>query len=150
MAGIKTLSAYGLSILKEHEGFRSHVYLDSAGYPTIGFGHKLLPGEAFPNGVTVAQAEQLLFQDTMKAQTAVRDNVTVALTQPQFDALTSLVYNIGVNAFKNSTLLRLLNQGYYAAAAEQFLVWKFAGGQPILLGRRQKEKALFETPERFA
>lgn len=150
MSAVRTLSAYGLSILKEHEGFRAHVYLDSAGYPTIGFGHKLLPGEAFPNGVTPAQAEQLLFQDTEKAQRAVRDNVKVPLTQNQFDALVSLVYNIGVNAFKNSTLLRLLNQGFYAAAAEQFLVWKFAGGQPILLGRRQKEKALFETPERFA
>ena len=150
MAGIKTLSSNGLSILKDHEGFRAHVYLDSAGYPTIGFGHKLLPGEAFPNGVTPAQAEQLLFQDTEKAQKAVRENVKVSLTQPQFDALVSLVYNIGVNAFKNSTLLRLLNQGFYAAASAQFLVWKFAGGQPILLKRREKEKALFDTPERVA
>ena len=147
---LNKLSARGLSLLKEHEGFRPQVYKDSAGYDTIGFGHKLLPGESFPNGVTVSQAEQILFQDTMKAQKAIQDNVSVKLSGPQFDALTSLVYNIGAAAFAKSTLLKLLNQGFYAAAAEQFLQWKYAGGKPILLSRRIKEKALFETPQGVA
>lgn len=143
------LSSRGLALLKEHENFRANVYRDSAGHPTIGFGHKLLPGETFPNGVTLQQAEQLLSADTSIAQKKIRSAVKVPLSQSQFDALTSLVFNIGTGAFENSTLLKLLNQGYYAAASEQFLAWKFAGGKPILLSRREKEKALFDTPERF-
>lgn len=145
MAGLQNLSAAGLALLKAHEGFRAQVYQDSAGHPTIGFGHKLLPGENFPQGVALDEAERLLKRDTEKAQTAIRSLVKVALTQSQFDALASLVYNIGVSAFAGSTLLKLLNQGFYAAAAEQFLQWKYAGGKPILLSRRIREKALFEN-----
>jgi len=146
VTAVRNISARGLALLKEHEGFRAHVYRDSAGHPTIGYGHKLLPGESFPNGITQEQALQLLAKDTEIARRAIQTNVKVPLTQNQFDALTSLVFNIGTGAFVRSTLLKLLNQGFYQAASEQFLAWKFAGGVPILLGRRQKEKALFDTP----
>lgn len=150
VSAFRSLSAQGLALLKQHEGLRLYVYKDSAGFPTIGYGHKLLPGESFPNGISPEQAEAMLARDTTWAQNAVRDNVKVPITQNQFDALVSLVFNIGSNAFKNSTLLKLLNQGFYAAASEQILAWRFAGGKPILLSRRQKEKTLFDTPERVA
>ena len=143
---IQQLSANGLSLLKQFEGFRQYVYSDAAGHPTIGYGHKILPGEVFTNGITEPQAQTLLLADTAKAQASVRNLVKVPLTPHQFDALVSLVYNIGHGAFLNSTLLRLLNQSFYNAAAQQFLQWKFAGGKPILLSRRVKEKTLFETP----
>lgn len=66
------------------------------------------------------------------------------LIQYQFDALVSLAFNIGEGAFRRSTLLKLLNRGDYKGASEQFLVWKNAGGRPILLNRRKREKALFD------
>ena len=67
------------------------------------------------------------------------------LTQNQFDALVSLTYNIGANAFTNSTLLKKLNTGDYKAAAHQFEVWINAGGQRMqgLVNRRAIEKLLF-------
>lgn len=71
--------------------------------------------------------------------------VIVPLNQNQFDALVSFEYNIGYNAFKTSTLLKLLNQKKYKEAAEQFLVWNKGGGKILagLVRRREKEKALF-------
>jgi lysozyme len=69
----------------------------------------------------------------------------------QYDALVSFVYNVGVGAFERSTLLRLINQGKYAAASEQFLRWNKitvngnVSEDPGLSNRRSSEKALFET-----
>lgn len=144
----RSLSQRGIDFIKRHEGLRLEKYADPVGLLTIGYGHLIKPGENFPNRLTPAEAEALLRSDTEKAQSAVRVGVKVPLTQNEFDALVSLVFNIGTGAFQNSTLLRLLNQGFKAAASEQFLVWRFAGGKPILLKRREQEKALFDTPER--
>ena len=143
---IMKLSDNGLSLLERREGVRLKPYLDAAGKPTIGYGHLILPGENFSAGISEAQARELLRVDTEKAQKAVRDAVSHPLNQNQFDALVSLAFNIGANAFRGSTLVKLLNQGYVAAAAEQILAWKYAGGKPVLLARRQAEKAQFETP----
>ncbi|RPI74763.1 MAG: lysozyme, partial [Desulfobacteraceae bacterium] len=67
------------------------------------------------------------------------------LSQNQFDSLVSLVYNIGAGAFERSTLLRLLNQGDYTGAANQFCLWNKAGGKilPGLIKRRCEETLLF-------
>ncbi|MRU22705.1 lysozyme, partial [Xylella fastidiosa subsp. multiplex] len=75
---------------------------------------------------------------------AVRRYVRVPLKQQQFDALVSLSFNIGVGAFHRSTLLRKLNAGDVAGAAEQFHVWKWAGDsiQQGLIIRRAAERAL--------
>lgn len=132
------------------EKFRPSVYLDQAGKPTIGYGHLIQPGESFPNGITKEEAEQLLAKDVRTAEQAIRDKVTVPLTQNQFDALTSLVYNIGAGNFQNSTLLQLLNQGDYESAADQFLVWDKIRDQygklvvsEGLLNRRDDEYDIF-------
>jgi lysozyme len=78
-------------------------------------------------------------------QTAVNDAVNIPLSQNQFDALVSLAYNIGTNAFKTSTLVKYLNALDYKAAADQFLVWNKAGGSVLkgLVRRREAERALF-------
>lgn len=75
----------------------------------------------------------------------VNSQVGVTLNQNQFDALVSLCYNIGKTAFKNSTLLRLLNQGDYTGAAAEFDKWVYAGGvvNSTLVTRRRKERSLF-------
>ena len=71
--------------------------------------------------------------------------VKVPLTQTYFDALASLIFNIGVNAFKRSTLLKLLNVGKYIQAADEFLKWRKAGGKVVkgLEKRREAERRLF-------
>ena len=73
--------------------------------------------------------------------------VKVDLTQNEFDALVSLIYNIGSGNFKSSTLLRILNQKKYDAAANQFLRWNKAGGRVLagLTKRREHERELFLT-----
>jgi len=83
--------------------------------------------------------------DLKKFETAVNNAVTVPLSQNQFDALVSLAYNIGTNAFSKSTLVKKLNANDNRAAADQFDVWVNAGGKRMqgLVNRRAKEKALF-------
>lgn len=139
------LSNAGLNLIKQSEGFRATTYLDSAGRPTIGYGHKLRPGGSFPNGVTRAQAEQLLIADVATACGAVEQLVHVPLTQGQYDALVDFCFNLGRGRLASSTLLRDLNAGDYHAARHQLLLWDHAGGQamPALQSRRQAEFTLW-------
>jgi lysozyme len=83
--------------------------------------------------------------DLKKFEAAVNNAVTVPLNQNQFDALVSLAYNIGTNAFSKSTLVKKLNANDIRGAADQFDVWVNAGGKRMqgLVNRRAKEKALF-------
>lgn len=141
------ISLAGLSLIKRVEGFSSTVYSDSVGYPTIGYGHKLTAVERAQglSYVTEAQAAQLLAGDVADAEIAVNRLVKVALSQNQFDALVSFVYNVGAGAFSRSTMLRRLNAGDYAGAAAQFSVWVYAGGQRVagLVNRRTAEAKFF-------
>lgn len=121
------MSEAGLNLLKLSEGFRNHVYLDVAGIPTIGYGHRLVHPECFPNGIDLAQAEKILAGDLREAEQAVCRLVTTALTQGQFDALVDFCFNLGSGRLAGSTLLRDLNSGQYEAAREQLLKWDHAG-----------------------
>jgi lysozyme len=121
------MSAAGLDLLKRAEGFRSHVYLDVAGIPTIGYGHRLVHPECFPNGISQGQAENILAADLRDAEQAVCRVVTSALTQGQFDALVDFCFNLGAGRLAGSTLLRDLNAGYYDSAREQLLRWDHTG-----------------------
>jgi GH24 family phage-related lysozyme (muramidase) len=87
-------------------------------------------------------------EDLKVFESAVRRLVTVPLNQNQFDALVSFVFNVGEGAFKDSTLLRLLNSGNYKAASAQFGKWVYAGKQvlPGLVARRESEYQLFVKP----
>ena len=140
----------GFNIIKEAEGLRLKPYQDVAGFWTIGYGHKIIEGDPFyPEGdikqITNAQAFGLLASDVGKAERAVNNLVKVPLTQNQFDALVSFVFNLGTGNFKKSTLLKKLNESDYEGAAEQLPRWRFAGGREWegLINRRNKEKALF-------
>lgn len=132
-------------IIQKHEGYRDRVYLDSAGLPTIGYGHLLTKGESYPQGITSMQALALLDRDMRTAVAAVDKGVTVPATDNQRAALISLAFNIGAGAFARSTLLRRLNAGDVAGAADQFAAWNKAGGRVIqgLVNRRAAEKQLF-------
>ncbi len=139
------LGAAGLDLLKQSEGFRSDSYLDIAGVPTIGYGHRILPGESFPHGVQREQAEAILARDILEAEDHLRRLVKVPLTQGQFDALVDFIFNLGAGRFAASTLLREINSGKYQAAGEQLLRWDRAGAHEIaaLKARREAEFRLW-------
>ena len=139
------LSPAGLSLLKKSEGFRDRVYADVAGFPTIGFGHRLNPGEAYPIGINLSQGEALLSQDVAIAEAAIVRLVRVTLTQGQFDALVDFVFNLGAGRLASSTLLRYLNMEKYDAAAWELLAWDHAGSREIacLKARREAEFQLW-------
>jgi lysozyme len=136
-------SPQGLSLTKQFEGLRLTAYQDVAGIWTIGFGHT---GDVHPGQtITEAQADTLLLSDMAVAIAEVNRLVEVPLTQGQFDALCDFTFNEGVEHITKSTLLRLLNEGDYTAAAQQFSVWVYAGDkvQPGLVRRRAVEQAMF-------
>jgi lysozyme len=139
------LSSAGLNLLKKSEGFRDHIYADVAGFLTIGFGHRLTPGEAYPNGINLSQAETILSRDITIAEAAVERLVKVALTQGQFDALVDFVFNLGAGRLASSTLLRYLNSGKHDAAAWELLAWDHAGSHEVasLKARREAEFQLW-------
>ena len=139
------LSEAGLELLKSSEGFRAHVYRDVAGLPTIGFGHRLLHPESFPNGNDEAQGEEILRSDIREAEQAVKRLVKVELSQGQFDALVDFVFNLGSGRLSSSTLLKILNGGRYQEALEQLLRWDHADGEEYnaLKARREAEAALW-------
>lgn len=138
------VSEKGVDLIKEFEGCKLQAYKCPANVWTIGYGHT---GSEVHAGLKITQqeAERLLKNDLIIHCNNVEKLVTVPLNQNQFDALVSFEYNIGYNAFRTSTLLKLLNQKKYKEAAEQFTRWKYAGGKILagLVRRREKEKALF-------
>jgi lysozyme len=143
------LSAAGLALLKQSEGFRSKVYLDINGLPTIGYGHKLHPPESFPDGILEARATEMLLNDVREAEQAVRRLVRTELAQGQFDALVDFCFNLGQGRLAASKLLADLNAGRYDSAAEQLLMWDHAGTKEVaaLRARREAEFHLWHRPD---
>lgn len=139
------ISVLGLSHIKGWEKLRLVRYLDAGGKPTIGYGHLIKPGE-FLDKITEAEANALLLKDLGAAIEAVNKYVNVQLTQSQFDGLVSFVFNVGVGAFRSSTLLKLLNRGDIAGVRLQFGKWVYIGNQPSagLVNRRTADLRLFD------
>ena len=141
-----TYSDAGLALTKKFEGLELNAYQDQIGVWTIGHGHT---GPTVHGGLTIThdQADQLLQSDIARAVACVNRAVTAAINQNQFDALVDFAFNLGCAALLSSTLLRDVNAGNFAAAAQQFLLWDHARGVVIqgLLRRRQAESDLFQT-----
>lgn len=108
------ISQQGLDLIKQHESFSPVPYLCPAGKLTIGFGHVVQAWEHFTR-ISEEEAEELLHQDVSIAENCVNSAVKVPITQNQFDAMVSLAFNIGCEAFRNSTFLRMLNNEIKAA-----------------------------------
>lgn len=140
-------SRKGLALTEGFEGCRLVAYQDSGGVWTIGFGHTrdVNPGDT----CTELQALAWLLQDTQFAVDAVNRLVTVQLNQSEFDALVDFVFNCGTGNFSRSTMLKLLNEGQFQAAADELEKWDIAGGQVVagLLRRRVAEHDEFLNPE---
>lgn len=131
------------------EGFRDHVYKDIAGNKTFGFGHLVKPGE----NMAGVNPINLFMKDLQQSLWAVARNVKVKLTDNQRKALADLEFNIGEKNFRDSTLVKKLNRGDYAGAADQFQRWNkvLMNGHKVanetLSQRRAAEAQLFRTPD---
>lgn len=144
------VSSKGLELIKEFEGFSSVAYLCSAKKATIGYGNTFWEdGTPVKIGdqISKERAETLLKHVVNNFSVAVEVDIKIEVTQNQFDALVSLAYNIGLGAFKNSTLLRQLNRGNFVGASQEFLRWDKSNGKPLLglTRRREREKLLFDS-----
>lgn len=142
------ISESGLDLIRMHEGCELVAYPDpgSGGAPwTCGYGHT---GSNVYEGlhITQEQANDFLLRDVQAAEKCILNSVKVDLTQGQFDALCSFVYNLGCGTLGKSTLLAKLNAGEDDdSVAQEFLKWTHAGGQVLqgLVVRRRAEMDMF-------
>jgi GH24 family phage-related lysozyme (muramidase) len=155
-AKVTDISEKGVSFIKAREGLRTKKYNDQAGYCTIGYGHLLHrskcddkdPSELpYKNGISEDQAVKLLKDDLASFVKTVKDNVSVDLTQYQFDALVSFQFNTG--GLVGSTLLKRVNEKKFDQAAAEFKKWNkiTENGKKVesdgLTKRRKAEEDLF-------
>lgn len=167
---MRDINRAGLELIKNFEGLpdgdpttaKLDPYLDPVGIWTIGWGHAIRVGNdylrgaqnkararaLYPGGITISQAETLLRGDLMDTCRDVDSAVRVPLNDNQFAALVSFTFNLGLGNLKRSTLLRLVNAGDFARAAQEFKKWNRAGGRVMrgLTKRREAEATLFKTP----
>jgi lysozyme len=144
------LSAAGYFFLQESEAFSSTPYLDSGGVPTIGFGSTRYPsGKAVSmkdKSITHFEASEIFMHELDKYEQAVREAMPIELNQCEFDSLVSLCYNIGITAFKHSTLVKIADRkDGMLQEADQILRWNKDNGKEVkgLTNRRRKERAMF-------
>jgi lysozyme len=149
----RRMSEDGLARLREHEALMLKEYDDGAGNTTIGYGHMLLEGEDYPNGITEEQAIELFRKDVERVVNGALDKITVDLTQNQIDALGSFIFNVGPGAFEKG-LLPHINARRHEHATSRIL--KYVTGRDArtgerrtlrgLIKRRREEVALYKNP----
>lgn len=151
----------GKAFLQHAERLELEAYPDPPGQTkiwSIGYGHRSRQGER----ITAAQADRYYAEDVGKVVAALNAAIHVPTTQPQFDALVSLAYNVGIgddgtkpgisdpddSGVLGSTLLRKHNAGDWLGAADEFPKWRNAGGKPspVLEARRKLERGIYLTP----
>lgn len=145
VVALLSLSLGGAGAIVAHEGLRTTAYVDPVGIVTVCAGHTKTA--KLGQVKTKAECAELLRQDTKHAETAIKRLVKVKLTQRQYDALVSFVFNVGEGNFATSTLLKRINEGRCTAASQEFLRWDKAKGKrlPGLTARREYESAEFNT-----
>ena len=143
------LTPEGLKLIKEFEGLKLEAYKDVVGIWTIGYGTtaKAKVGITPKQGmrITEEEAEMYLKRYLDREGEAMLQYVKVYIDDHMYSALLSFVYNVGIGAFRKSTLLKKLNAEDYKGAAEEFLRWNKAGGKvfPGLTRRRKAERSMF-------
>lgn len=144
------VSSKGIELIKEFEGFSNSAYLCSAGKWTIGYGNTFWEDKTpvkKGDEISKTKATELITKIANEFARDVATLIQIDVTQNQFDALVSLAYNIGLGAFKSSTLLNQLNKGNFIGAGQEFLRWDKSNGKPLLglTRRREREKLLFDS-----
>lgn len=143
-----TPSATCITKIQEFEGFRSKVYADAGGRPTVGYGHLLAHGEMLwcVDGISAQTALHLLKMDLDRIAAKVTELTQgMGLRQCEFDALCCLAFNIGPEALEKSTLLRDLRAGDIQGATASWVQWDHCAGKVMdgLRKRREAEVAMF-------
>ena len=136
-----------IDLIKQFEGFRAEAYKCPAGIWTIGYGTTQVDGQPVREGMTISREQALQYaqQEVNKLWSKIESILKVKINDNQMNALVDFAYNLGFNALKNSTLMRLINESKFDEAANQFSRWVYAGGKvlPGLVKRREAERQLF-------
>ena len=129
--------------IKKWEGCRLEAYTCSAGVATIGWGHT--KDVKLGDTICLRKAEKYLLDDLVECQKGLASLVNVEVTESQFIALMSFVFNLGLGNFKSSTLRKKLNAGNFTGAQAEFERWVYAGGKVIqgIVNRRKEEAEFF-------
>lgn len=151
-------SETGLALIRAFEGKRLTGYLDAVKIPTIGWGHTEMAGGmiSYASGekttkvivggsISESEARRIHERDMLQFETGVFNLLKRSPRQAEYDAMVSLAFNVGIDAFGKSSILRKLNAGDAQGAGDAFLMWNKAGGKVLagLTRRRNAERALF-------
>lgn len=130
-----------VSLIKNIEKCKTSSYIDGAGHKTIGYGFK----NHSTSSMSCKTAENILNKKIEEIKIFLSKEIKYSLTKSQSAAVISLVYNIGIPSFKNSALLKKINQGKLSAASRDFMMWTYIKKKQSrgLLIRRKKEQQLF-------
>ena len=144
------LSEAGIKFIQTWEGLKLKAYRDSKGLPTIGIGTTRYPDGTkvqMGDSCTEAQAYEWFRFDIARFEAVVNRVIKIPLKQNQFDALVSLVYNIGETNFTKGTVDDKLNANQIEAALQTWLQYVYSGGRKIdgLANRRMAEVKLFKS-----
>lgn len=126
------------ALVREYEPFRGSAERDANGRWTVGYGHRA--GAREDTTVSRDDAELLMIYDVLQAEKAVDESINDPLQAPQRDALVAFALGIGLTAFRQSAVVRLINKGRWRAAADAIAAWG-GGDNP----RHDAERALFMT-----
>ena len=141
------ISEYGLDLIKHFEGLETKAYQCAAGVWTIGYGHT--KGVQEGDEWSEDHCDYMLEVELEEYEGYINNLVTCPLSQNQFDALVSWVYNLGSANLQASTLLKVLNAEDYSDVPNQIKRWNKAGGKVLegLVRRREAEAVMFEGGE---
>jgi GH24 family phage-related lysozyme (muramidase) len=142
------VNASGMGLIESFEGCRTEAYQDCIGIWTIGYGHTSAAGSPqVEPGMTISKTEgqALLKTDIENFSKGVTASLRTPLNDNQFSALVSFAYNVGLAAFRRSSVLRAVNAGQFQAVPGLMVLWVKAGGKvvPGLVARRAAEATLF-------
>lgn len=145
------VNAATIELIKSFESLRTRAYQDTGGVWTIGYGHTSAAGnpKVF-RGMVVSpeSAERILMDDVTQFAMGVEQLVIVNLNDNQFGALVSFAFNVGLGAFKGSSVLARVNNRQFAEVPARLNLWVKDNGKVLkgLVRRRKAEGALFMTP----
>lgn len=145
------IDTHGLALIEAFEGFRGKAYRCPAGVLTIGYGHTSMagpPAVKAGQSMTRVEAAKVLERDLGDFGAGVQDMVRTDLSDHQYAALVSFAYNVGLGAFRSSSVLRAVNARDFESVPRRLNLWVKAGPRvlPGLVRRRAAEGALFMMP----
>lgn len=142
-----TINDAGIKLIKSFEGCRLSVYLDVGGLPTVGWGQRT--DLSVGTEITQDEADKMLLDALGEVQRGINQLVKTSPSSNQYSALVAFTYNVGLGNFKQSTLLRCVNNNNWTDASKAFAPWCKVQGKVVdgLVRRRAAESALFMAPD---